>query len=68
MTLRYAVGIKIGNRADQMTVEVEDTLFAALKVKTAHPKLQSPTCASETRGVIDGIRIQPDRTRGIEPK
>jgi hypothetical protein len=38
MTLRYAVGIKIGNRADQMTVEVEDALIAALKVKTAHPE------------------------------
>ena len=34
MTLRYAVGIKIGNRADQVTVEAED----ALKVKTAHPE------------------------------
>ena len=38
MTLRYAVGIKIGNRADQMTVEAEDALIAALKVKTAHPE------------------------------
>jgi hypothetical protein len=38
MTLRYAVGIKIGNRADQMTVEAEDALIAALKVKIAHPE------------------------------
>jgi hypothetical protein len=38
MTLRYAVGIKIGNRVDQMTVEAEDALIAALKVKTAHPE------------------------------
>jgi hypothetical protein len=38
MTLRYAVGIKIGNRADQMTVEAEDALIAALKIKTAHPE------------------------------
>jgi len=37
MTLRYAVGIRIGNKADQMTVEAEDALIAALKVKTAHP-------------------------------
>jgi hypothetical protein len=37
MTLRYAVGIKTGNKADQMTVEAEDALIAALKVKTAHP-------------------------------
>jgi hypothetical protein len=38
MTLRYVVGIKIGHRADQMTVEAEDALIAALKVKTAHPE------------------------------
>jgi hypothetical protein len=38
MTLRYAVGIKIGNKADQMTVEAEDALIAALKVKAAHPE------------------------------
>lgn len=37
MSLHYAVGIKVGNRADQMTVEAEDALVAALKVKTAHP-------------------------------
>jgi hypothetical protein len=37
MTLQYAVGIKVGNRADQITVEAEDALIAALKVKTAHP-------------------------------
>ena len=34
MTLRYAVGIKIGNKADQVTVEAEDALIAALKAKT----------------------------------
>ena len=38
MTLRYAVGIKIGNTADQMTVEAEDALIAALKAKTAYPE------------------------------
>ncbi len=38
MTLRYAVGIKIGNKADQVTVEAEDALIAALKAKTAHPE------------------------------
>jgi hypothetical protein len=38
MTLRHAVGIKIGNRAAQMTVEAEDALIAALKVETAHPE------------------------------
>jgi len=38
MTLRYAVGIRIGSKADQMTVEAEDALIAALKAKTAHPE------------------------------
>jgi hypothetical protein len=37
MSLQYAVGIRLGNRSDQMTVEAEDALIAALKVKTAHP-------------------------------
>jgi hypothetical protein len=37
MTLQYAVGIRIGNRADQISVEAEDALIAALKVKAAHP-------------------------------
>jgi hypothetical protein len=66
MTLRYAVGIKIGNRADQMTVEAADALIAALKVKTATPKLRSPTCASETPAAIDAIRI-PARSMRIRP-
>jgi hypothetical protein len=38
MALRYAVGVKIKNKTDQMTVEAEDALIAALKVKTAHPE------------------------------
>jgi hypothetical protein len=38
MSLQYAVGIKIGNRTDQMAIEAEDALIAALKVKTAHPE------------------------------
>jgi hypothetical protein len=38
MSLRYAVGIRIGRRADQIAVEAEDALIAALKVKTAHPE------------------------------
>ena len=38
MGVWYAVGIKIGTKADQMTVEAEDALIAALKVKGAHPE------------------------------
>jgi hypothetical protein len=37
MTLHYAVGIRRDNRSDQVTVEAEDALIAALKVKAAHP-------------------------------
>jgi hypothetical protein len=38
MTLRYAVGVKLRGKTDQMTVEAEDALIAALKVKAAHPE------------------------------
>jgi hypothetical protein len=38
MTLRYAVGIKVRGKTDQMTVEAEDALIAALRVKAAHPE------------------------------
>ena len=37
MTLHYAVGMRIGSKAGQVTVEAEDALIAALKVKAAHP-------------------------------
>ena len=57
MTLRYAVGIKIRNKTDQVTVEAEDALIAALKVKTTHPEARSHTCASETPAAIDAIRM-----------
>ena len=38
MTLRYAVGIKIKNQTDQMTIDAEDALIAALMAKAAHPE------------------------------
>jgi hypothetical protein len=38
MTLRYAVGVKLRGKTDQMTVEAEDALIAALRVKVAHPE------------------------------
>ena len=37
MTLWYAVGIRIGSKADQVTVEAEDALIAALRVKATRP-------------------------------
>ena len=38
MTMQYAVGIRVGSKADQVTVEAEDALAAALEVKAAHPE------------------------------
>jgi hypothetical protein len=38
MTIDYAVGIRIRNKADQIAVAAEDALIAALKVKAAHPE------------------------------
>ncbi len=38
MTRRYAVGIKIRQQTDQMTIDAEDALIAALKAKAAHPE------------------------------
>jgi hypothetical protein len=66
MMLRYAVGMKIRNKADQMTVEAEDALIAALKVKTAHPKPRSPMCASKTPVEIDAIRTRRTRTKTLQ--
>ena len=37
MTLQYAVGIRLDKRTDQLTIEAEDALIAALKAKSAHP-------------------------------
>ena len=38
MGVWYAVGIKIGRKADQVTVEAGDAPVAALKVKCARPE------------------------------
>ncbi len=37
MTLRYMVGTRVGNRSASVTVEAEDALIAALKVKRQNP-------------------------------
>ena len=36
--LEYAVGIRLRNKSDQVAVEAEDALIAALKAKMAHPE------------------------------
>jgi len=37
-SLQYVVGIKLESRADQLAIEAEDALIAALKAKMAHPQ------------------------------
>jgi len=37
-TLQYAVGIRLDNKSDQLAIEAEDALIAALKAKMAHPE------------------------------
>jgi hypothetical protein len=37
MTIRYMVGTREGNHAASITVEAEDALIAALRVKHEHP-------------------------------
>lgn len=34
----YAVGLRLNDKADHMTVDGEDALIAALKVKAARPE------------------------------
>jgi len=34
----YTVGLRFGNRSQALTVEAEDALIAALKVKHNHPE------------------------------
>lgn len=38
MSLRYVVGIRTKRVADQIAVDAEDALIAALMVKMAHPE------------------------------
>jgi hypothetical protein len=37
-SLQYVVGIRLKRRADQLAIEAEDALIAALKAKMAHPE------------------------------
>jgi hypothetical protein len=39
-TLEFNVGMKLGNQSRSVTVEAEDALIAALKVKHQHPDAQ----------------------------
>jgi len=38
MITEYTVGLRLGRRADAMTVEAEDALIAALRAKSANPE------------------------------
>ena len=53
MTLRY--GIKITNKTDQVTIEAEDPLIAALKVETAHPEAAITYVRKQMPAAIDAI-------------
>lgn len=37
MSLRYTIGMRIGGKSQHVTVEAEDALIAALKVKHRNP-------------------------------
>jgi hypothetical protein len=37
MTTRYMVGTRVGSKSTAMSVEADDALIAALKVKQQHP-------------------------------
>jgi hypothetical protein len=37
-SLQYVVGVRLGSRTDQLAIEAEDALIAALKAKIAHPE------------------------------
>jgi hypothetical protein len=63
MTLRYAVGLEIGNKADQVAVEAEDALICCAQGQDSHPEAATPTCASETSAAIDAIRIRAKSAR-----
>ena len=64
MTLRYAVGIKIRNKTNQVTVEAEDALIAALKVKTAHPEAAITYVRKRN---VRGDRRHPHSSRIAQP-
>jgi hypothetical protein len=37
-SLQYVVGVRLQGRTDQLAIEAEDALIAALKAKMAHPE------------------------------
>jgi hypothetical protein len=63
MTLQYVVGTRIGNRADQISVEAEDALIAALKVKAAHPDAAVTYVRKQN---ARGDRRHPHSSQGTE--
>lgn len=38
MITEYTVGLRLGRRAEAMTIEAEDALIAALRAKSANPE------------------------------
>jgi hypothetical protein len=63
MTLHYTVGLIVDGKSDHVTVEAEDALIAALKVK--HEKPQATITYSRKRNERgDRRHPRPDLTEG----
>jgi hypothetical protein len=56
MTMPYVVGIRVGSKPDQIAIEAEDALIAALGSRRRIPKPSSPTCASGMPAATNAIR------------
>ena len=63
MALPYVVGIRTGNKADQISVEAEDALIAALRVKAAHPDAAITYVRKQN---VRGDRRHPHRRQATE--
>ena len=54
----YTVGLRLGNRSQALTIEAEDALIAALKVKHNHPEASIFTSANPIGAAIVAILIE----------
>lgn len=62
--MRYAVGLKVDGRADHITIEGEDALIAALRVKAARPEalityVRKQNKRGDTRHPAHSLRKRP---------
>ena len=59
----YTVGLRILTRTKALTIEAEDALLAALKIKLENPRHSSRTFASRTDAVIVVTHMRRCRIR-----